>query len=78
MISASSTAKGMNLITYWPRCSVEYSTLGVARIYVIRFMPFAVPLALIAHPTSGGTPNETLNGSCPDCYCERNSLASRD
>ena len=22
--------------------------------------------------------NETLNGSCPDCYCERNSLASRD
>ena len=20
----------------------------------------------------------TLNSSCPDCYCERNSLASRD
>ena len=21
---------------------------------------------------------ERFNGSCPDCYCERNSLASRD
>ena len=34
--------------------------------------------ALIAQLTSGGTQKETLNGSCPDCYCERNSLASRD
>ena len=47
-------------------------------LYVMRFMPFAVPLALIAHPTSGGTQNEALNGSCPDCYSKRNSLASRD
>ena len=44
----------------------------------MRFMPFAVLLAFIAHPTSGGTLNETLNSSCLDCYCERNSLASRD
>ena len=36
--------------------------------YVMRFMPFAVPLALITNPTSGGTNNETLNDSCPDCY----------
>ena len=35
-------------------------------------------LALIAHPTSGGTQNETFNCSCPNCYCERNNLASRD
>ena len=35
-------------------------------------------LALIAHPTSGGTQNETFNCSCPNSYCERNSLASRD
>ena len=41
-------------------------------------MPFAVLLALIAHSTSGGTQNEMLNGSCPDCYYERNSLASQD
>ena len=59
--------------------SVEYSTLYTHRgRYVMRFMTFAVPLTLIAHPTSGGTQNETLNGSCPDCYSERNSLASRD
>ena len=41
----------------------------------MRFMPFAVPLALNSHlsPTllPGGTPNETLNGSCPDCYIQR-------
>ena len=37
----------------------------------------AVERALIAHPTSGGK-NETFNCSCPNCYCERNSLASRD
>ena len=57
--------------------SLEYSTLHLGQC-VMRFMPFAVLLALIAHPTSGETQNETLNGSCPDCYCERNSLASRD
>ena len=52
--------------------------LDVALIHVMRFIPFAVLLILIVHPTSGGTQNETLNDSCPDCYCERNSLASRD
>ena len=77
-ISASGTAKGMNLITYIRATpSVEYSTLHLGQ-YVMRFMPFAVLLALITHPTSGGTQNETLNGCCPDCYSERNSLASRD
>ena len=43
--------------------SVEYSTLHLGQ-YVMRFMPLAVLLALIAHPTSRGTQNETLNGSC--------------
>ena len=38
----------------------------------------AVERALIAHPTSAETQNETFNCSCPNCYCERNSLASRD
>ena len=38
----------------------------------------AVERALIAHPTSGETQNETFNCSCPNCYCERNNLASRD
>ena len=28
--------------------------------------------------SASGTRNKTLNGSCPDCYSERNSLASRD
>ena len=32
-------------------------------------------LALFAHLNSGGTQNETFNCSCPNCYCERNSLA---
>ena len=25
--------------------------------------------SLIAHPTSRGTQDEMLKGSCPDCYC---------
>ena len=51
----------MNLITYIRATpSVEYSTLHLG--HVMRFMPFAVLLALITHPTSGGTQNETLNG----------------
>ena len=49
----------------------------------MRFIPFAVLLAFIAHPTPGGGGGGGGGGNSErnaqrDCYCERNSLASRD
>ena len=78
--------KEHELITYWPRCSVEYSMLGVARI--CNEIHALCGTARTYRPSYilPGEPrtidnlcqNETLNDSCPDCYYGRNSLASRD
>ena len=63
-ISASSTAKGMNIITYQPGCSVEYSALGVARI-----CNEIHALCGTAHTYRP----PYFRGNQNDCYCERQS-----
>ena len=57
LLSASGTAKGMNLITYRPR--LAWSTLRyISWLYVMRFIPFAVPLALNSHLSPTLLPGE--------------------
>ena len=77
----SSNSESSNIIIILGETRLSHSLAKpdcYARTLAVTVGTTAVERALIAHPTSGETQNETFNCSCPNCYCERNNLASRD
>ena len=77
----SSNSESSNIIIMLGETRLSHSLAKpdcYARTLAVTVGTTAVERALTAHPTSGETQNETFNCSCPNCYCERNNLASRD